>query len=407
MFTKRQREIVEHAYKTTKFYKKLENKLEWDNIKGMEDFPFTCKDNLVLQNEEFISDCYVAHYIQQKLINSHTSGSTGKCANVIWSVQDCRKSLLPLWLKRKKYYNVNPHDKYCYFFTTRNSGKKDIEEEKFEYALGFCKSNLNENKLVEIWNKMRTFEPIWMNLQPSMAILLCNVIKKYNLKNISTLKYIELTGEMLFPETKYFIQSTMNVRVANQYGCMEMNSIAYECPKGSLHCMEQNVIVEVVDKHGQLVPDGKEGEIVVSTLNNFAMPLIRYKLGDVGRIINKKCACGNRARILELTSGRNNDWIKDMNGNLINPYIFVRCVENVNKMHEHAILQFQIIQFSYSDFLVKLVISHDLDENVICNCFIDNLWQDSLFYLNVQFDICSKLIPDKGTGKLQWFISKI
>ena len=72
-----------------------------------------------------------------------------------------------------------------------------------------------------------------------------------------------------------------------------------------------------------------------------------------------------------------------------------------------SILQFQIIQFSYSDFLVKLVISHDLDENVICNCFIDNLWQDSLFYLNVQFDICSKLIPDKGTGKLQWFISKI
>lgn len=122
MFTKRQREIVEHAYKTTKFYKKLENKLEWDNIKGMEDFPFTCKDNLVLQNEEFISDCYVAHYIQQKLINSHTSGSTGKCANVIWSVQDCRKSLLPLWLKRKKYYNVNPHDKYCYFFTTRYNG---------------------------------------------------------------------------------------------------------------------------------------------------------------------------------------------------------------------------------------------------------------------------------------------
>ena len=87
MFTKRQREIVEHAYKTTKFYKKLENKLEWDNIKGMEDFPFTCKDNLVLQNEEFISDCYVAH------------GEMCKCNLVSSRLQEI---IITIMVKKKK-----------------------------------------------------------------------------------------------------------------------------------------------------------------------------------------------------------------------------------------------------------------------------------------------------------------
>jgi phenylacetate-CoA ligase len=255
-----------------------------------------------------------------------------------------------LWIKRKRYYDINPHDRYCYFYTGRRVGETDIEIEEGGFALGFCKCNLTDEKLVHIWEKMREFGPVWMNLQPSMAILLCRVIEKNGLDPIPTLRYVETTGEMLFPHMRKYIQEKMNVVTADQYGCNELNSLAFECPKGHLHCMEENVVIEILDEQGDPLPDGEEGEIVVTSLSNFAMPLIRYKIGDRGCFLKEACFCDDPGKVLKLTTGRSNDWVVDREGNLLNAYIFVRCVENINRIYEHAILQFQVIQHAVDKF---------------------------------------------------------
>lgn len=409
MFTEKQRKIIQHAYQTVPFYmnRSREMGLDCETFEHFTDIPVVAKEDLVLRNDSFISAGYMAEYLQGKLLQTHTSGSTGKCANIFWNLKECRRSLLPLWIRRKKFYDINPHDRHCYFYTGRNVGETDMEGEEGGFALGFCKSNLTDEKLADIWEKMRAFKPVWMNLQPSMAMLLCRVIEKYGLNSIPTLRYIETTGEMLFPYMRKYIQDTLNVVIADQYGCNELNSLAFECPNGYLHCMEENAVIEIVDRQGKPVPDGEEGEIVVTSLNNYAMPLIRYRIGDRGRFLKKVCTCGDGGRVLELTTGRSNDWVIDREGNLLNAYIFARCVENVNKIYEHAVLQFQVIQHAVDDFTIKLVLDEECEPDEICGYFMENLWQGTLAGADFKLQLYPELIPEERSGKLKWFISEI
>lgn len=409
MFTEKQIKMIQHAYQSVPFYMDLcrSRGIDHEMFKNWTDIPIISKENLVLQNDSFISAEYLAPYLQGKLLHAHTSGSTGQCANIFWNLADCKRSLLPLWMKRKQYYNINPHDRYCYFFTGRNVGGADIETEDRGFAFGFCKSNLDDKKLADIWEMMRDFKPIWMHLQPSMAILLSRVIEKYQLDQIPTLRYVETTGELLFPHMRQYIEKMMQVIIADQYGCNELNSLAFECPEGHLHCMEKNVVIEILDESGQPVPYGQEGEICVTTLTNHAMPLIRYQIGDRGRFLQKVCSCGDSGKILELTTGRSNDWVVDKDGNLLNAYIFVRCVENVNKLEEHAILQFQIVQHDIDNFTINLVLDEDCNPDEICSCFLDNLWQGSLSSAKFRIQLYPQLLPEERSGKLRWFISEL
>lgn len=401
MISNRKKQMVVHAYKTVPYYcdRKIlhEDSFNWENI------PIVDKNDLIMKNNAFMSNDYLGYFVRNELIYSQTSGSTGKCVDIYWYPADCNRSLLPLWMRRKKYYGINPHDKFCYFFTGRELGNIDIDIEYLDTSMGICKSDLNDEKMIEIIGRIRAFEPRWMILQPSIAVLLCQVINKYDLGTIPTLKYVESTGEMLFPDVRKYIEKSLEVTVANQYGCIELNSIALECPCGELHCFEENVIVEVIDSKGNLLPPGKEGELCITTLTNYAMPLIRYRVGDLGRIEPNNCKCGCKGAILKLMNGRNNDWIIDREGRKINAYVFARCVQNVNQIIENAILQFQIIQINIDLFNVNLVIDESCDADEICNLFLDNLYEKSLEDAKFEFFLFSNLFPDDVSGKLKWF----
>ena len=75
----------------------------------------------------------------------HTSGSTGKCLEFYWHKDDYARSLLPVWILRRKFYGISTNDKMCYFYTTPN-GYNEINEsglrERRRYTLGFSKSDL-------------------------------------------------------------------------------------------------------------------------------------------------------------------------------------------------------------------------------------------------------------------------
>ncbi len=315
-------------------------------------------------------------------------------------------SLSSLWLRRKHYYGIRPHDKHCYFYTTRSFGKIEVEVEDKGYALGFSKCNLTDERLCAIWNRMVEFQPIWMNLQPSIAFLLCKVIESHELKQMESLKYIELTGELLTSDMKRHIEDVFHVKVVNQYGSVEVNSIAFECPCGHLHCLDENCYIEIVDGDGRKVEDGVEGEVYVSTLTNYAMPLLRYQLGDRGYLSTEICGCGETGKILYLSTGRCNDYAIDEHGDKVNAYIFARAVENTNCMIDHAILQFQIIQKCIKRFIIRLVVDEDIDKKEIEMVFKNNIGQETINNEYFEFLYSTELLPDDRTGKLRWFINE-
>ncbi len=134
---------------------------------------------------------------------------------------------------------------------------------------------------------------------------------------------IVTTSELLDAATRQYLSDSTGLPVFNEYGCGEVGSIAHDCELGKLHIMSDNLLLESVPSPE--LPDGF-GELVVTDLFNKVMPLIRYRLGDLGVISSTQCACGRPFPVLDRIVGRAYDTIHDADGRAFHPeavlYIF-------------------------------------------------------------------------------------
>ncbi|MEW6198901.1 MAG: glycosyltransferase [Planctomycetota bacterium] len=117
------------------------------------------------------------------------------------------------------------------------------------------------------------------------------------------LRLAVLTGEEILPEHVAMVQSAWGCAVAAEYGNREVGLIAHECPRGRLHVLSPHVLVEIV-QDGRPVPAGQCGEIVCTPLNTRAQPFLRYRVGDVGRLVPEPCPCGLALPVLRVEGGK-------------------------------------------------------------------------------------------------------
>ncbi len=398
--------MVNHAYKNSLLYQQMKQnrsiKPEQINISEL---PIVQKQDIFCGTPIEIMDYIMGRISEDNVIQMNTSGSTGICLPVIWHKHDYLHSMLPLWLLRKKYYNINPEDKLCYFYTNRGNGEYEFPYKYEKYELGFSKCALDEERICEIYQMMLEFGPKWMLLQPSIAELLLETAQKHGFPPIKELAYIEFSGEMLFEDLRERVKQFFGCQISNQYGSNEVNSIAFECPHGNMHCVDSNVYVEIVDERNQVISDSAEGEIIVTSLQNRLMPFVRYRIGDSGRIKREmKCLCGNRNPILELTMGRSNDYIITAKGRKINPYVFVHTIENINGNLDDVIRQFKVIQKDFDFFQVFLRIDDSSVKEDIEELFVNYLLEPELAHAEFEFIYSVSFLNEDGR-KLRYFIN--
>lgn len=394
--------IINYAQKHVPYYRQIQSC-------SYQSLPYQEKHMIMADYSKFLSQEYIHYPFSQNLINCRTSGSTGQFLKVCWDANDIKYSLAELWLLRSKYYGITPKDAYCFFYTTEYQNNQILDEKSYYYTLdkrglGFCKSNITQETIIQIYQQMLEFSPVWIMTQPSTALLFSFCIKQNSLPPLPSLRYIELAGELLFPEQKHEIEKSFSCQVANQYGCIEANSIAYECPHHNLHLMSSNVYAEIVDENFKTVPFDTEGEIIITSLHNHAMPFIKYRIGDRGTMSSSKCECGNQHPIITLTKGRCNDLIINSDGSILDAYLFVRSVEMINERIGEIIKQFRIIQKSYDSFEVHIVLDRAYKgwKDTVSKLFRDNLAHPQLVRANLSFCFCDYLLPS-STGKLAFF----
>ena len=196
---------------------------------------------------------------------------------------------------------------------------------------------------------LRKYNPIYFYGYVSMIKEYAEYFKKRKERPPFNLKCIITTSEVLSNKTREIIENVFQTKVFNEYGCGELGTIAHECEAGSLHLSAENLITEVIDPN----KDGI-GELVITELNNKAFPLIRYKVGDFGKIINSGCTCGKTLPILQNIYGRAYDLIKNKNGEIYHPEFFMYILEAA-KDANLGIGAYQIVQEDYDKFLIKIV----------------------------------------------------
>ena len=384
-------DIIRYAYEKVPFYSQLMGKARDDG------YPVIDKQMILNDTNSLFSPEYFSELFADKLERVFTSGSTGDCLEILWRKDQNTRSLLPLWNMRKDYYGILPSHRRCYFFTTKIKDGQEIQIEESKYAMGFCKTDLSEEKVLDIYKKMELFAPEWMIIQPSMLAIFMKVIKKFNCSPLSELRYIEITGECMPEDDRREAASFFGCQIASQYGCYEVNSIAYECPCGNMHIMKENVFVEIVN----------DDEICVTSLHNKVMPFIRYKVGDRGRIDNTvNCACGNRAPVLYLNMARDNDYIIYEDGIVFHSDILYGIVERINLLMERPILQYQIVQEDYEYFSIYIVLDDEENAWSVEEMFI-RIAKDCHIKGKFDFFFVDYLYPSEKTGKLAWFCSKM
>lgn len=142
--------IVEYAYKTVPMYMKRDKNFE--ELHEWTDIPVLEKTEILKNSDSFFSISFFAMN-GKNIVKRHTYGTTGRCLELNWSIDDYKKSLIPVWVYRKKYYDIKQSDKMCYFYTTSNLGYfdgKEYEKEESRNVKGFSKNNLNHQKMLDI-----------------------------------------------------------------------------------------------------------------------------------------------------------------------------------------------------------------------------------------------------------------
>ncbi|MCX5851390.1 MAG: phenylacetate--CoA ligase [Deltaproteobacteria bacterium] len=162
---------------------------------------------------------------------------------------------------------------------------------------------------------MRDFETTVIHIIPSYALHLIAVFEELGLspRNDTKLTIAFLGAEPHSEKTSQKIEELYGISAFNSYGLSEMNGpgVAFECPwKKGMHIWEDAFYIEVIDPDTmEPVPEGGEGELVLTTLTREGMPLLRYRTKDLTRIISEPCGCGRSHRLIERIKGRTDDML--------------------------------------------------------------------------------------------------
>ena len=211
------------------------------------------------------------------------------------------------------------------------------------------------------------------------------------------------TAELLHPTMRQFVEETFNCQIFNRYGSFELGGVACECAAHTGHHISvENNYVEILHE-GFPVEVGYVGDLIVTNLNNFGMPFIRYSIGDAGAWYgDEACPCGRASPMLQAIEGRIRDAFHTRDGRTFysgfSGHAF-HCLAHP------TIKQFQIIQKNLDKIIVRLMPDGEVPQTALdeISQAIRGLFGDNVL---VTFEFLEK-IPSLPSGKHQYAISEI
>jgi phenylacetate-CoA ligase len=168
------------------------------------------------------------------------------------------------------------------------------------------------------------------------------------------LRVIFSTGELLSPQVRRKLEDFFGVGVVNEYGCSESGLLGFECEAGALHAIPTTAYVEVLAADGSPAGEGEEGDIVITDLLSPLFPLVRYKLGDRGKMLPPlSCPCGRELPVLGLSVGRSSSFIQLPDHRRVFSSVLSQAMPR-------SVRRFQAEQLSLSHLHFQLVLEPDV-----------------------------------------------
>lgn len=359
---KKRFEIAQFHLNHNSFYKSIVNK---NSITHWEELPVLTKKDLQKPLEERLSNGYA----KKEVFVNKTSGSSGD--PFIFAKDKYAHAMT--WasiIYRFGWYGIDFNSSYqarfygipLDFFGYQKERLKDFLSKRYRFPI----FDLSDSILASILKKFKQKKFDYINGYTSSIVLFAKFLQKKNvlLHHVCpTLKCCIVTSEMLFEEDKLLMEKQFGVPVINEYGASELDLIAFENPNGEWQVNSETLYVEILDHNNTVLPYGKEGRIVITSLYNKAHPFIRYDIGDIGILDEKSTP---KKPILKKLIGRTNDVALLPSGKkspgLTFYYVTKSIIEDDGNVKEFIIKQIKIDTFEIEYVSDKELDSHQIQE---------------------------------------------
>ena len=227
--------------------------------------------------------------------------------------------------------------------------KKRLKDRFFrvDYELAF---KLSESEIRRVLEKNRHRKSLFFVGYASALYTFAQVANRHGL-GFPCMAVVSF-GDKMFDHYRREIQAAFSCKVYNTYGATEGFVIAGECEAGRLHILSPHVVIEVLDGEGRPAPPGEMGRVHVTTLDNFAMPLIRYSLGDLVTLEDPiaRCSCGRPYPMLRTIIGRDTDIVATPAGQKLIVHFFTAIFE-----YYSSIRQFKVVQRTIAGIEIQYI----------------------------------------------------
>ena len=199
---------------------------------------------------------------------------------------------------------------------------------------------MSETKLDGFVARIRARRPAMLFGYPSAISHIARHAKKRGIRlDDLGVRVVFVTSERLYDDQRESIERLFGCPVANGYGGRDAGFIAHQCPSGSMHITTEDIVVEIVDASGQVLPPGQSGEIVVTHLATRDFPFIRYRTGDIGVLEDTPCACGRGLPVLKEIQGRSTDFVIALDGTVMHGLSLIYVLRDIPAVRAFKIIQ--------------------------------------------------------------------
>jgi len=394
--------IVGHAYKNVPYYKRLFKKIGIlpCDIKSADDLkklPFLTKEELRKNPDDFTP----GHGKNFLVSKNFTSGSSGKPLKLYRDLRSINFENAILW-KQKELAGIKFSDRIAVLREELIAPFKNKKPPFWRYSalenkMFISSYHLSRENIKYYIKAMEGFKPLAIEAEPSSLYILARFIKDEGFCPLSfSVKVVFTSSEILLNRHKALIEEVFGCRTYDFYGNGERVAAIGMCREGAYHVIPEYGITEFMP----LDNDSGRAEIVGTNLHNYAMPLLRYRTGDVVEISDSRCSCGSKSQVIKRIEGRIADILVSNDGGRLYTdacYLILQGVENL--------VEAQIIQENMDHVHIKFTPDKEFskkdEEKLIKNVktYVGNS-------VNVVLEKNQGLLYDRS-NKFRPFISKV
>lgn len=316
----RLRALLRHAHASCPFYRERLDAAGIDpescTLEGLRRLPVTEKSDIQRRGPDMVARGWPA----SDLIDNQTGGSTGQ---PLWFKLSLERkcSRAAATTRHNEWAGYRPGDLAAVLWGAPQDRPgptlySRLRDWLMREPIWLDTGRITEASLRQFHEALLSHRPRVVLAYARSAVLFARWLEQNGLRPHRPVSVIT-TAEVLEDEGREVIERVFGCRVFNRYGCREVSVIASECQAHSgMHVMAEGLLVEVETPAGPARP-GEVGSILITDLLNHAMPLVRYRVGDMGAWARGECPCGRGLPRLERLAGRVTDFLVGADGQLV------------------------------------------------------------------------------------------